>query len=60
MADENMLKINMLQKNVGHTSEINSLSELKAFISDPQNKKLDVYDEIEELYDVLMFGAGMW
>jgi hypothetical protein len=60
MTDENILRINTLLKDAGDIPEINSLSELKAFLGDSKNKKLEVYDEIEELYDILMLGAGMW
>lgn len=60
MADQIILKINKLLSETGYKPEINGLSDLKAFLTDPRSKNLGVYDEIEELYDVLMLGSGMW
>jgi hypothetical protein len=60
MEDENISEINKLLKSAGFTYEINNLKDLKEFLSDPQNRKLDIYNDVEELYDILMLGAGLW
>lgn len=60
MAHEIFIRINKLLYDSGHNPQINGLSDLEAFLRDPENKKLQVYDEVEELYDVIMLGSGMW
>jgi hypothetical protein len=60
MVDENILKINKILHESGYPTQINGLSDLKAFLNDPKNKSLKVFDEVEELYDILILGAGMW
>ncbi|MCX8129525.1 MAG: hypothetical protein N3I35_05415 [Clostridia bacterium] len=61
MGEEQILvKINRLLQEVGHNEEVKSLSGLKAFLNDTSNKRLPVYDQVEELYDILMVGQGMW
>ena len=53
-------RINMLLEEAGHPARIDSLSELKAFLNDKNNRKLPVYDQVEELYDIILVGQGMW
>jgi hypothetical protein len=60
MSDQIILKINKLLNETGYKSQITGLSDLEAFLCDPRSKSLGVYDEVEELYDVLMLGSGMW
>jgi hypothetical protein len=61
MGEEVIFKrINDLLSEVSYTGKIKSLRELREFIVDDNNKRLDVYDEIEELHSLLIFGPGMW
>jgi hypothetical protein len=61
MAEEKLFnKINGLLEDTGNEMKIYKLSELKAFIREKENTKLQAYDQIEELYDAFMVGPGMW
>lgn len=53
-------KINNLLSDAGYTAKVNGLSDVKAFINNKENEKLEVYDKIEEMYDAFMLGQGMW
>lgn len=53
-------RINRLLEEAGCGKSVSDIKQLQEFVNDDDNKKLEVYDEIEELYAVLMLGPGMW
>jgi hypothetical protein len=61
MGEEVIFKrINSLLHEANYSGKIRSLGELREFINNDSNRMLDVYDEIEELHSLLIFGPGMW
>ena len=58
--ESTLVKVNRLLKEAGLQNEIRGLNDLKKFIYNKENMALEVYDEVEELYDNLMLGQGMW
>jgi hypothetical protein len=54
------VKINNLLEESGNPTRIESLVGLKSFINNNDNKKLPVYDQIEEMFNIIMVGQGMW
>lgn len=53
-------KINSLLEDSGLHSKIENLSELREFLKDEKNIGMDTYEQIEELYALLILGPGMW
>ncbi len=53
-------EINRLLEENGRAVGIHDLAGLKAFLSDDSNKRLNVYDRVEELGSILIMGQGMW
>jgi len=61
MGEEAIFKrINSLLREANYSGKIRNLGDLREFINNDNNKKLDVYDEIEELHSLLILGPGMW
>jgi|LSQX01.2.fsa_nt_gb hypothetical protein len=53
-------EINLMLKNKGYDLKIQSMSELKSFLSDEKNLDKPVYEDIMEYYDMIRMGIGMW
>ncbi|RCX09609.1 hypothetical protein DFR58_13413 [Anaerobacterium chartisolvens] len=53
-------EINRLIEEDGGALGIHDLAGLKAFLGEDSNKRLEVYDRIEELGSILIMGQGMW
>lgn len=53
-------RINRLLSNSGYPSKLKTLGDLKGFLSDESNTQYEAYDEIEDLYQMMMLNSGMW
>ncbi|MCX7923425.1 MAG: hypothetical protein N3B21_15660 [Clostridia bacterium] len=53
-------KINNMLKGTGYNKEITNLADLGDFIGDKNNMDLKVYNDLKDIYNELMLGAGMW
>lgn len=53
-------EINRLLEDEGLDIRISDMDELTDFLEENEMSENDVYEEIRELYDQLVMGAGMW
>lgn len=61
MAEDKILTdINELLADAGHSVRVHNLNELRMFLSDGKNRRLDVYNQIYELCQAIIFGQGLW
>nr|WP_010252769.1 hypothetical protein [Acetivibrio cellulolyticus] len=57
------IEINRLLEDQGMDLRINDMDELTDFLEEyeaDESEASEVYEEIRELYDQLLMGAGMW
>lgn len=53
-------EINRLLEDEGLDIRISDMDELTDFLEENEMSESEVYEEIRELYDQLVMGAGMW
>ena len=53
-------KVNNILEDGGCSFKIKDLSELKEFLNNRKNESLEVFDDIKEMFDLLVVGPGMW
>lgn len=53
-------RINALLADSGYKGKIGNMSDLRGFLKDSDNARYEAYKQVEELYDLLRVGPGMW
>jgi len=53
-------KMNRILESEGYKEKSSSLSDVRNFLGRKEHFKGKVYDDIQELYEQLIYGAGMW